>query len=200
MASLIQSLENLDQNLLKIVNGMNSPFWDDAMWWISYKYVWIPLYLIIIFLFYKKYGLKLGGLALLFGIIGIAITDLTVTHAIKNVVMRYRPTHNIDFQHLVHTVKDFNGNPYRGGEFGFVSGHAANSFFIALFCGKVLSKKYKWVLAVLVIWALIISYSRIYMGVHYPADVVCGALLGGIFGYLMSLLFMRVIVKKFSSK
>lgn len=200
MASLIQSLENLDHNLLKIVNGMNSPFWDDAMWWISYKYLWIPLYLILILLLYKKFGWKLAGTALLVGIAGIAITDLTVTHAIKNVVMRYRPTHNVDFQHLVHTVTDFNGNPYRGGEYGFVSGHAANSFFIAIFCGKILTKKYNWVLPILVIWALLISYSRIYMGVHYPADVVCGGLLGGILGYLMSLLFMKVLVKKMSQK
>ncbi len=196
MQELLTGLENFDVNLFKQINGMHSPMWDTVMWYVSYKYLWIPLYLLIVFLFFRAHGWKGAGIALLAGVATVGLTDLIATYGLKETVMRYRPSHNEDFQHLVHLVKDFNGNEYKGGQYGFVSGHAANSFAIAIFSGQVLRKKFSWVLPVMVFWALVISYSRIYMGVHYPADVIFGGLLGGTIGYLFSLLYTKIILKK----
>jgi len=194
----IQALENLDYNLFRILNDIHSPMWDTIMWWISYKWVWIPLYLLIIFLFYRTYGIKGALISLLGAGIIIGITDLTVTYGLKNTVMRYRPSHNLDFSHLIHLVKDFNGEIYKGGQYGFVSGHAANSFAIAIFCSRLLKKRFKWIGSTLILWAMIVSYSRVYLGVHYPADIICGAIIGGIFGYMMSLAILRLLKKTLS--
>jgi len=191
MNKILTALENLDYNLFKIVNDMHSPFWDDVMWWVSNKFIWIPLYLLILFLFYRVYGWKGAGYALILAITTIGIVDVTASYGIKNTVMRYRPSHNEEFKHILHYVND-----YRGGKYGFVSGHAANSFAITIFASRLLRKKHGYMTAILLIWALLICYSRMYLGVHYPADLIGGGLLGGLIAYLSSWVFLKYIAPK----
>jgi len=107
--------------------------------------------------------------------VGILITlsDQLSVHVFKNVFLRYRPTHNLNLEGLVHTV-----NEYYGGQYGFISSHAANTFALATFISLLLQKHYKYITVLLFAWAAFISYSRIYLGVHYPADVAVGALFG----------------------
>lgn len=94
--------------------------------------------------------------------------------------MRLRPCHNPEIADLVHTVNDS-----CGGKYGFVSSHAANTFALATFIGLVLKNHLKWMFLFMLIWATVVSYSRIYLGVHYPGDVLGGALLGSIIGFLL---------------
>src|SRR5699024_9094530 len=110
----------------------------------------------------------------------ITISDQVSSGVIKPLAARLRPSHNSDLMELVHLSK---AGP--GGMYGFVSGHATNCFALFIFLTLVLNNKVKWVKYLLLVWALLVSYSRIYVGVHYPGDVMAGALLGSLTGYII---------------
>ena len=140
------------------------------MWWISATYTWIPLYLIVIIYIFKKQKWK-GFFTLFVLILLIVLADQFSVHLFKEVFQRLRPCHNPDLADLVHIVKN-----KCGGSYGFVSSHAANSFSFALFSSMFFhNRNYS---LFIFLWAVIISYSRVYLGVHYPADIIGGAFLG----------------------
>jgi undecaprenyl-diphosphatase len=150
---------------------------DTVMWYVSAKLVWVPLYLFFLYYAFKKGGWKFAVYVLLGTIACVALADLISVKGFKDVFQRYRPTHNLEIMDDVKTVIRPNGEEYRGGQFGFVSSHAANMGAIATFvisCFLQFSRKWWW----LTLWAVLIMYSRIYMGVHYPSDIMVGALLG----------------------
>ena len=163
----------IDQQLFLFLNSANSPFWDNVMHFMSMTTVWIPLYLLIITYLGITYKRKFI-IIIFFIIISVALTDQSAL-LIKNGVERLRPCHEPALQGLVHTV-----NGECGGRFGFVSSHAANSFNIALI--SLLLVRKRWYSVTILIWAATIAYSRIYLGVHYPGDVVCGSILGACIG------------------
>jgi undecaprenyl-diphosphatase len=167
-------LERLDQQLFLFLNSFNSPFWDQVMSVISGTITWIPLYLAILIALGFKYKRKFYVLILII-IIAVTLSD-QVSVLIKNGVHRLRPCHEPSLEGLVHLVKG-----YCGGQYGFVSSHASNSFMVATF--SLLMIRRKWFSYSMIIWALIVGYSRIYLGVHYPGDVICGSLLGIIVGW-----------------
>ncbi len=168
--SMLDGLKQIDQSLFLTLNGCHSPFFDTFFWLVSNKYIWIPLYLLLIYFIIRKYK-KQSWIIILSAILVIVLTDQTSVHLFKNMFMRYRPSHNLSLQGLVHIV-----NNYRGGLYGFVSSHAANSFGIAVFTALFMKNKWYWLCILL--WAILVSYSRIYLGVHYPADITGGAILG----------------------
>jgi len=144
------------------------------MFAISGRFIWIPLYLAIMIYLGITYKRKFLVI-LLFIILGITIADQTSVNLFKNLIQRLRPCHEPALQGLVHTV-----NGKCGGRFGFVSSHAANSFNIALI--SLLLVRKRWYSVAILIWAATIAYSRIYLGVHYPGDVVGGSILGACIG------------------
>lgn len=166
---MIDYLNNLDTQLFFFLNGINSGFWDHIMWWVSGKEEWIPLYLII--LGWIIYRFRWKTLFLLPFIILLVVLSDQISVFIKSGVQRYRPTHEPLIKDLVHIV-----NNYRGGLYGFVSSHAANSFALAAF--TLMLFKNRWFTIFILFWASLVSYSRIYLGVHYPGDILFGGILG----------------------
>lgn len=193
---MIEFLEEIDRSIVLAINGWNNPFMDELMWWISARITWIPLYLILLYLAYKN--LTRNQLFLFLGLIGltIALTDLTSVHLFKNVFLRYRPSHNLLLTEKLHYYLVKPGEYYKGGEYGFISSHAANFFAIITFVHLVLRKAYQKLIFPLLFIGMIIAYSRIYLGVHYLSDVCVGAIVGSLIAFLVH----RLLYLRFSEK
>jgi undecaprenyl-diphosphatase len=184
-------LERLDQQFFLFLNSLNSPFWDDVMHAISGKLIWAPLYLAILIYLGIKYKRKFL-IILLFIIFGAILADQSSV-LVKNLVERLRPCYEPSLEGLVHT---FNGEC--GGKFSFVSSHATNSFNVALI--SLLLIKKRWFTISIIIWAIVIGYSRVYLGVHYPGDVICGSILGALVGLFAYSLYNLTDIKILQNK
>jgi undecaprenyl-diphosphatase len=171
----LQKILETDTQWFLYLNSFHNDFWDTIMLMVTRKETWIPFYLIIIFYFVKSYRSK-SILILLFLALTVLLCD-QISVIIKESVQRLRPVYNPAIEHIVHNVLR------KGGEFGFVSSHAANSFGIFIFTSLIFKNRNYSLL--LLFWAILFSYSRIYSGVHYPTDIICGAVLGLLFGYAM---------------
>ena len=176
-------LERLDQHLFLFLNSHNSLFWDQVMYNLSGRVIWIPLYLAILIAFGKKYKRKFFVLVLMI-IIAITLSD-QFSVIIKNIFHRLRPCHEPALEGLVHLVKGI-----CGGAYGFVSSHASNSFMVAVL--SLLLIRRRWFTYSIIFWALIIGYSRIYLGVHYPGDVLCGSIVGALVGWGVYKLYLFI--------
>lgn len=163
-------IKQADTQLFLYLNSKHSAFFDVLMYWLSDKWIWLPFYAVllvmVIYTFKKKALLLIPLIALM-----ILLSDQSAG-VVKRTVQRYRPCHNLLIQQQVHVVDSC------GGQYGFVSSHAANSFAIALFLSVLFYKRYRSFPYLLFIWAALVSYSRIYNGVHYPTDVAGGAVIG----------------------
>ncbi len=178
---MIESLEQFDQQLFLFINAIHSPFWDKVMVFLSGKWEWAPLYAILLFFLIRR-DLKFSWLSLLSIVVLILLADQISVKLFKDVFQRYRPCHNLELQSLIHLVDN-----HCGGKYGFVSSHASNSFALAGFISLFFKNKY--LASGMLLWAAVVSYSRIYLGVHYPADVVVGSLLGLSLALLMYFLY-----------
>jgi len=175
--SLIESLKSIDNAILLWINSRHSYTLDTLMWNASGKYTWIPLYAVFAYFIIQQYG-KASWLPILFVVIAVVITDQCSNHLIKDIVLRYRPSHNLLLQSQLHYVND-----YTGGQYGFVSSHAANTNAFALF--MILLFRKNLVTITLICWVALVCYSRMYLGVHYPSDIMGGIILGLITGWVM---------------
>ncbi|PVY38703.1 phosphatase PAP2 family protein [Pontibacter virosus] len=168
---MLEKLEKLDQELFLYLNEQQSPFWDAVMVTVSNKYFWIPFYLLLIGYIIWRYKLQSIPM-LLMAVAGIGLADYVASGIFKPYFARLRPCHDPEISELVNLVRGC------GGRFGFLSSHASTGFALAVFFNLILGDRYLIFKIVLVIWAVVVSYSRIYLGVHYPGDIVGGALVG----------------------
>lgn len=167
--SLIDWLLELDTKLFLFLNGLHTPFLDVLMYNISKVWIWIPLYLGVVAFIIKKW--KMEAIWIILSIVVCVVLTDQLSNLIKEFFGRFRPSHEPALQGMVHHVQG-----YMGGKFGFVSGHSSNVFGFALLSSLILKQKIYTPL--IFFWAASVAYSRIYLGVHYPLDILGGMILG----------------------
>jgi undecaprenyl-diphosphatase len=185
----METLIAIDKQLFFLINGWHSPFWDFIMFWLSDKLIWIPLYVVFLMLLIRYYKWQ-TVIIMLFVAILMTLSDQISVDLFKNIFHRLRPCHDPEMSGLVHLVKD-----RCGGQYGFVSSHATNHFAIAVFLVFFLGSKMRYFTPLVLFWAAIIGYSRIYLGAHFPGDVICGALLGSTLGVVLALMCRMVLAR-----
>ena len=179
MTTFPNAIEMLDRQLLFLINGAHTPFLDQAMWLLTKVLPWLGLLVSVIVLIWLGYRKK-SWKVLLVVVLSLSLSDLISSSIIKPLVKRPRPTHNIEIRDRVRCHVYPDGREYRGGPYSFVSSHAANSTTLAIMLFFFLKKycKRKYLLAiVLTLFVFVFCYTRVYLGVHYPSDIVCGCLL-----------------------
>ncbi len=183
---MIENIKKWDEDVFLFINSMHAEWLDPIMFQVSQTITWIPFYAVLAYFIYKADPKSswwvFGGIAL-----AILISDQTTSGLMKPFFERLRPCHDERWEGIIHNYGRC------GGLYGFASSHAANTFAIATFLNLKLGKKIKF-LKWLFLWAAIISYTRIYLGVHYPVDVFIGAFIGFLAGVLSW--FLIVFIKR----
>lgn len=182
-------LLELDTRAMLAINGTNDPFLDIIFYWVSQKWTWIPFYLWILYLLYRSYGRKVWWCL---PCIALMITGSDqISTLLKEATERLRPCHEPTLRHLVHLV-----HQKCGGSFGFVSSHAANSMALAVFVILILPRGHRDVSIEMIAFALLNGYSRIYLGAHYPIDVLGGFTVGLVMALLCTTLLRPILNTK----
>lgn len=181
---MLEEILHIDRDAFLFLNNLGSPTWDGFWMFITDKWSALPLYLLLLVLSARLLGAKKTFFLLVTVALLITVSD-QLANFFKLGVGRLRPCYDPDLNGLFRQVKDS-----CGGKYGYFSAHAANTFAIATFFSHLFRSKYAFLPWLLLIWAGIVSYSRIYIGVHFPLDVVSGALIGTFMGWLFYHLYI----------
>ncbi|WP_305952037.1 phosphatase PAP2 family protein [Emticicia oligotrophica] len=187
---MIETIKYTEYDWFLWLNGHHNQLFDILMYWVTYRFTWIPLYIYIIYYLFQNTKNRFA-INLVFVLLSVGLSDRFTSGFMKPFFHRFRPCHDPAIQNLVHVVGDC------GGQFGFASSHASNSFALVMAI-YLLAKLNNWSLklpAFLLFWAIIVSYSRIYVGVHFPTDIVVGAIVG-----IMITLFTYIFLKFINQK
>jgi len=180
---MLDRIKQIDTELLIFLNNLGDESWDPIWIAITDKFTFLPLFLLIIFLLFKKNGIKGLFIILLFISFLILFTD-QFTNLVKDFTQRLRPCRLDELQNLLREID------IRCGKYGFFSAHAANSISVAVFILNCVNESVKkYLKPILILWVLFFSYSRIYLGVHYPLDTIFGLTFGLLSGYLFTCIY-----------
>lgn len=189
----IQQLIDIDKLLLLKLNGSDSLFWDGFMYIVTKTKTWIPAAIALLYVIFKNNNLRRSITILCLIAIVITLADQTASGLCKPLFERFRPTKDPEFMYMVDVVNNYRA----GGMYGFISSHAANTFAVATFISLLV--KNSRMTFMMYIWAFIPTYSRVYLGVHYPGDVFFGLIDGILCGAVVYFLYV-FILKKLSLK
>jgi len=187
----MEKLIELDQDLFLYLNGLGTTSFDSFWMFVTGKWNAIPLYIVLVYLLYKKIGVKATLITVFVVGLMIASTDQLANLFKKVLFLRLRPCHDEVIYDAMRLVKS-----HCGGRYGYFSAHAASSMALAVFLGKIFKQYIKYLPAFLLVWAFFVGYSRIYIGVHYPADVFTGMVFGTLIALLM-FKFQQFLIYKF---
>ena len=192
----MEQLIGWDKQLSVFINSFHSPSLDGAMLMMTKTSFWAPLYFVILYFIYKKQEAYFWhwviGVA-----VAVAVADQITSAVFKPLFERLRPSHDPSLEGIIHLAKTNAGELYRGGLYGFASSHAANSFAAAMFVFLLFKRNFYS--ALVFIWAAFLSYTRIYLGVHFAGDILAGSIVGlitGYAGYRLSLFLISKTARK----
>lgn len=179
---MIDKLIEWDKALLLFLNGFRASWLDPVILLLTHTFFWLPLYLFLLYVVIKTFKKK-AWMPLLGITITILLTDRITSGFMKPYFQRLRPSRDPSLDGLVQLVTDFSGEVYYGGLYGFASSHAANTFGTAFFFWLLFRKTKSWIVW-LFPWAIVMTYTRIYLGAHYPGDILVGGLVGVLCGWI----------------
>ena len=176
---MLDFIIEIDTYIFLLLNDFHCAFLDYFMMTFTGKWIWIPMYLMILYVLFNRFGWKKATCYIIGIALTILIADQLCGHLIRPIVERLRPANFANpISNSVHIV-----DGYRGGPYGFPSCHAANSFALASFTSLLFESRRFTIFIFL--WAFINSYTRLYIGVHYPGDLIIGAIIGVLIGYAL---------------
>ena len=184
---MLDTLINKDIALFLYLNNLGSLPWDGFWLFITNKLNAIPLYLLLLYFSYRYIGLKKTTLAVIAVLLLITFSDQT-SNLFKYGFQRLRPCHDEDIVGLMRLIKST-----CGGMYSYFSAHAANSMAVAVFFGLLLKNHVKYIFPLLILWALLVAYSRIYIGVHFPLDILTGMLFGALYAVVVYQIYKTVL-------
>ena len=190
----MESLQQIDSSIFLFFNGLHASWADILFYYISNRFVWIPLYLLLSFFLFRRYRKK-AWILLAAVVLSVFLSDQSC-NLIKRTVERPRPSHETELVDQVHLVSEPEGTLYKGGPYGFPSSHAANAMALALIVVAFLTREKKLWTVLMLCWVLLVSYSRIYLGVHYPGDIVVGWCVGALWSGLIIFVLRRTKLLK----
>lgn len=182
---MLDILSSIDRSLFFFLNGLHCSFFDPIMFWGTKTLTWLPLYILLVYLVFRKYKWQTLWI-LVFASVMIILSD-QLSNVFKDWVGRPRPTHEPGLTGI-HTV-----NGYLGGQYGFYSAHASTNMAVAIFLILILKNSYSYFSPLILLWAVFMAYTRIYLGLHYPGDIFAGWLAGGLIGFCSGLFCMRFV-------
>ncbi|MDR2979542.1 MAG: phosphatase PAP2 family protein, partial [Bacteroidales bacterium] len=160
---MLDKILDLDTSIFLFFNGLHANWLDPIIYFLSNTFVWLPLYLFVIFLIIRKWKNK-SVLILIFLALTVIANDQTCNY-LKRTIGRIRPSHSVEMAEIVHLVKKPDGKLYKGGKFSFPSGHASNSIILVFYFAYFVNPRRKWAIALMVVWSLLMAYTRLYLGV-----------------------------------
>jgi undecaprenyl-diphosphatase len=182
---MLEILKSIDQEVFLFLNGLHCSFFDPVMFWGTKTITWLPLYLMLIYLVIRQYQWQTPWILLAAGLM-ILLSD-QLSNIFKDWIMRPRPTYEPGLTGI-HTVND-----YDGGMYGFYSAHASTNMAVAIFLIMILVGRYRWLPPLILFYAFFMSYSRIYLGLHYPGDIIAGWFAGSLIGFCSAMACLRLV-------
>ena len=184
---MVECLDSHDRSIFLFLNGMHNDFFDVFMWYVSKTATWSLMLLFLLYIIFKN-NWRMALMVVLGIALTITLADQISSGLIKDFIGRFRPTHNPEIESIVHTV-----NGYKGGSYGFVSSHAANTLGVAVYISLLFRNRY--ITLFMMLWSLLVAYSRIYLGVHYPGDILGGMIVGVISGFVVYKIYDYAILR-----